>query len=133
MTTKRVQGNKLKNGNVLHSTPHSAMLSKTSKRANGKKVIEAIGEPYVLQLFVTGILPNSLRAIENINVICEKYLKGRYELEIIDIYQQPALALAEGIIAIPVLIKKSPYPEEKLIGDLSDTEKVLQILHLNKN
>ena len=108
------------------------MLSKTPKRVNGKKIDDQ-DEVYVLQLFVTGILPNSLRAIENINVICEKYLEGRYELEIIDIYQQPGLALAKGIIAIPLLIKKFPLPEEKLIGDLSNTDKVLQLLHLSNN
>ncbi|MEJ0101517.1 MAG: circadian clock KaiB family protein [Bacteroidota bacterium] len=66
------------------------------------------GEKYILQLFVTGILPNSARAIINSKAICEKYLSGRYELEIIDIYQQPSLALTEQIIAAPVLIKKFP-------------------------
>ena len=81
---------------------------------------------YVLQLFVTGILPNSVRAIGNIKSICEKYLKERYELEIIDIYQQPDLAIAEDIIAVPVLIKKSPYPQERMVGDMSNTEKVLK-------
>jgi circadian clock protein KaiB len=85
---------------------------------------------YVLRLYVTGILPNSARAIENINAICERYLSGRYELEIIDIYQQPSLAVSEGIVAVPVLIKKYPLPEERLIGDLSNTEKVLKGLHL---
>ena len=90
------------------------------------------GEKYVLRLFVTGILPNSARAIENINKICERYLKGMYELEIIDIYQQPDLALTEDIIAIPLLIKKSPLPEVRLIGDLSNTETVLKGLHLVK-
>lgn len=88
------------------------------------------GEKYILKLFVTGILPNSARAVVNIKAICEKYLKGRYELEIIDIYQQPTLALTEDIIAIPVLIKKFPLPEVRLIGDLSDTEKVIKGLHI---
>lgn len=85
---------------------------------------------YKLQLYVTGILPNSAHAIINIKVICEKYLKGRYNLEIIDIYQQPDLALTEKIIAIPVLIKKFPLPEKRVIGDLSDTEKVINELLL---
>ena len=89
------------------------------------------GEKYILRLFVTGILPNSARAVVNIKAICEKYLKDRYELEIIDIYQQPALARTEQIIAIPVLIKKFPLPEVRLIGDLSDTENVLKGLRLN--
>jgi len=108
------------------------MAKKISK---GKKVkIEAEngkGEKYILRLFVTGILPNSARAVVNIKAICEQYLKGRYELEIIDIYQQPALALTEDIIAIPVLIKKFPLPEESLIGDMSDIENVLKGLNLS--
>lgn len=88
------------------------------------------GEKYILRLFVTGILPNSARAVVNIKAICEKYLKDRYELEIIDIYQQPALARTEQIIAIPVLIRKFPLPEVRLIGDLSDVENVLNGLRL---
>jgi len=106
------------------------MSRKIPRRVNVKVEPKANGEKYMLQLFVTGILPNSARAIENINAICEKYLEGRYELEIIDIYQQPALALSENIVAIPVLIKKSPLPEERLIGDLSNRERVLKGLHL---
>jgi len=88
------------------------------------------GEKYILKLFVTGILPSSIRAVVNSKAICEKYLKGRYELEIIDIYQKPSLALSEDIIAIPVLIKKFPLPEERVIGDLSDTENVIRGLQL---
>ena len=88
------------------------------------------GERYILQLFVTGILPNSIRAIKNINAICEEHLKGRYDLEIIDIYQQPSLALKADIIAVPLLIKKFPLPEARLIGDLSNIEKVLKGLQL---
>lgn len=87
-------------------------------------------EKYVLKLFVTGILPNSARAVINIKAICDKYLKGRHELEIIDIYKQPSIAYSENIIAVPVLIKKFPLPEEILIGDLSDIETVLRGLDL---
>jgi len=87
-------------------------------------------DKYILRLFVTGVLPNSARAIKNVKAICEKYLEGRYELEIIDIYQQPHLAIKDNIIVIPVLIKKFPLPEERVIGDLSDTQKVLEGLHL---
>ena len=94
------------------------------------KAESAGGKKYILRLFVTGILPNSARAVENSKAFCEKYLKDKYELEIIDIYQQPALALKEDIIAVPLLIKKSPLPEERMIGDLSNTEKVLKGLHL---
>ena len=104
------------------------MSKKISIGETNKVEEEGIGkEKYIFQLFVTGILPNSARAIVNINEICEKYLKGRYELEIIDIYQQPSKALSENIIAVPVLIKKFPLPEARLIGDLSDIKKVLEL------
>ena len=87
-------------------------------------------QKYVFRLFVTGILPNSARAIKNLNTICEQHLKGRYDVEIIDIYQQPSLALTEEIVAVPVLIKKFPLPEVRMIGDLSNNEKVLKELDL---
>jgi len=87
-------------------------------------------EMYVLKLFVTGLAPYSNRAIINIKSICEKYLKGSYELEIIDIYQQQDLALSEKIIAVPLLIRKFPLPERRLVGDLSDMEKTLKELDL---
>jgi circadian clock protein KaiB len=86
---------------------------------------------YVLRLFVSGVLQNSLRAIKNLNEICEKHLKDNYELEIVDIYQQPELAVMEQIIVIPVLIIKYPLPERRLIGDLSNVETVLEILNRN--
>jgi circadian clock protein KaiB len=86
---------------------------------------------YELRLFITGVTPNSVRAINNIRHICESYLKGRYELQIIDVYQDTALAQQEQIIALPLLIKKFPLPERKLIGDLSETEKVLNALGVN--
>lgn len=85
---------------------------------------------YLLRLFVTGATPNSTRAIANLKEICEEHLKGNYELEIIDVYQQPLIAQSEQIIALPLLIKKSPYPERRLIGDMSDTKKVLRGLNL---
>lgn len=107
------------------------MSSKTPKKSKGKLEAEnAGGEKFILKLFVTGILTNSTRAIVNVKAICEEHLQDNYELEIIDIYQQPELALEENIIAIPVLIKKFPLPEERVIGDLSDTEKVLIGLNL---
>ena len=80
---------------------------------------------YVLRLYVTGMSPKSTRAIANVRKLCEKYLEGGYELEVIDIYQQPKLAKGEQIIATPTLIKKLPLPLRKLIGDMSDTERFL--------
>jgi circadian clock protein KaiB len=88
-------------------------------------------EGYVLRLLVTGATPNSSRAISNLKEICETYLKGKYELEIIDVYQQPLIAESEQIIALPLLIKKSPLPQKRLIGDMSDMEKVLRGLSLS--
>jgi len=87
---------------------------------------------YKLRLFITGATPNSARAITNILNICESYLKDRYELQIIDVYQDEALAQEEQLIALPLLIKKLPLPERKLIGDLSETEKVLNALGVEK-
>ncbi|AEV99512.1 circadian clock protein KaiB [Niastella koreensis] len=85
---------------------------------------------YVFRLYVTGASPNSSRAIINIKEICEIYLKDRYTLEIIDVYQQPMLAKSEQIVALPLLVKVSPAPTRKLIGDLADKEKVLKTLGL---
>ncbi len=81
---------------------------------------------YELRLFVTGASPNSVRAINNIKTICEKYLEGHYTLEIIDIYQQPMLATDQKIIALPMLVKLFPIPLKRLIGDMSDESKVLK-------
>jgi len=85
---------------------------------------------YILKLYVAGMTPNSRRAITNIKKICDEYLEGRYELEILDIYQQPVLAAGEQIIAAPTLIKELPLPLHKFIGDLSNKDKVLVGLDL---
>ena len=85
---------------------------------------------YILKLFVISNTPDSSRAIKNINALCEKYLKGRYSLEIIDINKHPEWATNENIFAIPLLIKKSPLPEERLIGDLSDTQKIITVFDI---
>ena len=82
-------------------------------------------EKYVLRLYVTGMTPRSINAIENIRKICEENLRGRYELEVIDIYQQPQEAKKEQILAAPTLIKKLPLPLRKFIGDMSNKEKIL--------
>ena len=92
--------------------------------------IEQKSFEYVLRLFITGATPNSIRAVTNIKQICEAHLGGRYSLEIIDVYQQRQLAEQEQLIALPLLIKKHPLPERKMIGDLSDTERVLKALGL---
>ncbi|ACM21909.1 circadian clock KaiB domain protein [Geotalea daltonii FRC-32] len=80
---------------------------------------------YILRLYVTGTTPNSQRAIENVRKICEEHLNGRYELEIIDIYQQPIYAREGQIVAAPTLVKELPPPLRKFIGDMSQTDKIL--------
>ena len=90
----------------------------------------AIDEKYVLKLYVTGMTPRSAKAVMNIRQILDEHLQGRYELEIIDIFQQPQLAQGEQIIAAPTLIKKLPLPIRKFIGDMSETERILVGLDL---
>ncbi len=89
-------------------------------------------ETYLLRLFVAGSSPKSARAISNIRDVCEKYLKGKYELEVIDLYQNPIMASEEQIIAAPTLIKKLPLPLRRIIGDLSDSDKLIVGLDLLK-
>jgi circadian clock protein KaiB len=88
------------------------------------------GDRYVLRLYVTGMTPRSARAVNNLRAICDEYLEGRYDLEVIDIYQQPVLTKGEQIIAAPTLIKKLPLPMRRIIGDMSNRERVLLGLDL---
>ena len=85
---------------------------------------------YVLRLYVAGINPRSSAAIRSVTAICEEHLKGRYDLEIVDIYQQPTLAKGEQIIAAPTLVKKLPLPLRRLIGDMANKERILVGLDL---
>lgn len=88
---------------------------------------------YNFRLFITGATPNSIRAVRNIKEICETYLKDKYTLEVIDVSQEGMIAETEQLIALPLLVKKFPLPERRMIGDLSDTEKVLKLLGLSKS
>ena len=85
---------------------------------------------YVLRLYVTGLTSRSARAVKNLQAICDEYLAGRYDLEVIDIYQQPVLTRGEQIIAAPTLIKKLPLPMRRIIGDMSNRDRVLLGLDL---
>ena len=87
-------------------------------------------DPYIFRLYITGASPNSSRAITNLKIFFEKHLKSRYELQIIDVYQQPQIAQSVDIIALPLLIKKFPLPERRLIGDMSNSEKLFKSLNL---
>lgn len=94
----------------------------TSINKNGDK------KEFIFHLFITGASPNSVRAINNMKHLCEQHMPGRYELQIIDVYQQPAIAQQEQIIALPLMIRKHPLPERRLIGDMSETTKILKTL-----
>ena len=85
---------------------------------------------YVLRLYITGMTPRAGRAIENVRAICDEHLDGRYDLEVIDVYQQPVLAKSEQIIAAPTLIKEFPLPARRIIGDMSNRARVLVGLDL---
>lgn len=87
-------------------------------------------QEHVLRLYITGASVNSAKAISNIKNICETHLKNGYELEIIDVYQQPAVARDEQIVALPLLVKAYPLPVRRLVGNMSDTQKVLKGLEL---
>jgi len=87
---------------------------------------------YVLRLYITGVSPNSVKAVNNLTSICDKYIKDKYELVVIDVYQQPLVAKNEQIIALPLLIKLHPLPVRRLIGNMSDTAKVLKGLDLEE-
>ena len=88
------------------------------------------GEKFLLRLYVAGQTPKSLTAFANLRKICETHLAGRYEIEVIDLLERPQLARGDQIVAIPTLVRKLPEPIKKLIGDLSDTERVLVGLQL---
>lgn len=85
---------------------------------------------YRFRLFITGMSVKSLRAVENLNTICETHLPGRYHIELIDLVADKSLAIQYQIIAIPTLVKLSPEPVRTIVGDLSDTKKVLTILEI---
>jgi circadian clock protein KaiB len=96
-------------------------------QSNGHKPAK---QKYHLRLFVTGQTPRSVKSVDNLRRLCEKYLKGRYELEVVDIYQQPAMASENQIIAAPTLIKRLPLPLRRLVGDFSNQDRVMLGLDL---
>lgn len=85
---------------------------------------------YVLRLYLTGMTSHSARALKNIRRICDEYLAGRYELEVVDLYESPSLAEGDQIVATPTLVKSLPLPLRRLIGNLSETDRVLVGLDL---
>lgn len=120
--SKDIKKNKLISKNVLKKLKNLDIT-----------VEETLKETYILRLYITGSTPQSQLALSNIKRICEEHLKNHYELQVIDIYQSPALAKNEQIIAAPTLIKILPHPLRRLIGDLSNEDRVLLGLDVQKN
>jgi circadian clock protein KaiB len=108
------------------STSHTASIEKSGTVDASPEA----DERYILRLYVAGMTSRSARAIENVRAFCQKHLEGRYDLQVIDVYQQPALAKSEQLIAAPTLIKKLPLPLRRLIGDMSSEDRVLVGLDL---
>jgi circadian clock protein KaiB len=95
-----------------------------------RKAANLSRQRYVLRLYVAGMTPKSVEAIKNVTRICDENLKGRYDLRVIDVYQNPTLAAGEQIIAAPTLIKKLPLPLRRFIGTMADNKKILVGLDL---
>jgi circadian clock protein KaiB len=91
------------------------------------------GGKYILKLYITGMTPRSQEALRNIQKVCREHLADNYELEVIDIYQQPTLAKGDQIIAVPTLIKKLPVPLRRMIGDLSQEDRIIMGLDIKPN
>ena len=111
------------------------MKEKTPKGSTAEfdiSISESGKDKYILRLYITGTTSRSVLALTNLKKICEENLEGRYELEVIDLYKMPSLAKDEQIIAAPTLIKKLPLPFRRIIGDMSNVEKVLMGLDLKK-
>lgn len=99
-----------------------------AKKINNKSFKE---DRFILQLYVSGMSPRSMEAIENIKRICKEYIKNMFDLEIIDIYKNPEVATKEQIVFSPSLIRRSPLPRKILVGNFSDRKKVLRILGIS--
>ena len=116
------------------TSPDTVSKKVTDDMAAWAQVLErAPEETFVLRLYVTGIAYQSVRAIENIKAICKQYLPGRCDLKIVDVRKHPSVARSEQIVAAPTLVKAYPLPLRRMVGDLSDTDRVLAGLGLAHN
>ena len=101
------------------------MTSETKTKAPRKNKIVKVEESWQLRLYVAGMTPRSMAAFANLKRICEEHLEGKYQIEVIDLMVNPQLAMGDQILALPTLVRKLPEPIKKIIGDLSNTERVL--------
>ena len=112
------------------SKPRSKAPSRAKSGSNGAGPARRDVAQWMLRLYVAGNTPNSVAAFANLKDICEIHLGGKYEIEVVDLLRQPQLAAGDQIIAVPTLVRKLPRPVKKIIGDLSNTERVLVGLDL---
>ena len=106
-------------------TPKPAKPAKPAQTKVKPAPRKAKSDTYMLRLYVAGQTPKSMVAFANLKKICQGHLAGRYQIEVIDLLENPQLARGDQILAIPTLVRKLPLPVRKIIGDLSDTERVL--------
>jgi circadian clock protein KaiB len=106
--------------------------TKKTARARPRKTAPQKPEIMKLRLYVAGQTPKSIRAFANLKVLCEEHMKGRYRIEVIDLMENPQLARGDQIVAVPTLIRRLPQPVRKIIGDLSDSVRVLVGLDVRK-
>ncbi|MCL4195313.1 MAG: circadian clock KaiB family protein [Thermoguttaceae bacterium] len=121
----------------MNDEPDADSTDRASEPPDRKGDFEALsarrdGDRYRLRLYVTGMTARSIRAIANLKAICEEWLPGRYDLEVLDIHQHPEMAREQDVIAAPTLVKELPPPLRRLIGDLSNSQRVLAGLGLEK-
>jgi circadian clock protein KaiB len=107
----------------MKSTP--TKKARASKNGHSPQSDSSKRERWNLRLYVAGKTPRSMTAFQNLKNICEEHLKGKYHIEVVDLLENPTLARGDQILAIPTLVRKLPQPIRKIIGDLSDTERVL--------
>ncbi len=106
-------------------------MKESRSRRKSRNASPARVAPYELKLFITGSTPKSLDAVAQIRKVCETHLKGRYTLDVIDVHQQPQLAVTEEIIALPTLLRKLPRPLRKILGSFTEEERLLAILGIS--
>jgi circadian clock protein KaiB len=107
-------------------------VSDTTTARFERLLVERDAEKYVLRLYVTGMTPRSTEAVGMVKAMCDDLLAGNYDLEVVDVYKDPARASAEQIVAAPTLVKQRPLPERRLIGNLSNRKRVLDALRLGE-
>ena len=108
------------------------LATKTRTRARSRKPDRRKPQVWNLRLYVAGQTPKSIRAFANLKALCEKHLKGRYQIEVIDLLEHPDMARGNQIVALPTLVVNLPQPVRQIIGDLSNTDRVLVGLALQK-